>query len=198
MISGKDFLIEKLGELSQENMEAGYMYAFCSWYIYKKIAEVLINLHPKMSRYNIISPYFKLRKFYDEYSGKNDVFKIIHKTTTNGITREHGVGEAYSKNNEAVSTEAKNNVKFLSVRKKETVFEFEKKKFYELLDNFESLILRATDKKQVICLIIDDLDELDRTINEHPENNVTINLIKAAKEINNKFYEEGKNKVAFF
>ena len=39
MISGKDFLIEKLGELSQENMEAGYMYAFCSWYIYKKIAE---------------------------------------------------------------------------------------------------------------------------------------------------------------
>lgn len=62
-----------------------------------------------------------------------------------------------------------------------------------MLDNFESLILRATDKKQVICLIIDDLDELDRTINEHPENNVTINLIKAAKEINNKFYEEGKN-----
>ena len=88
IISGKDFLIEKLGELSQENMEVGYMYAFCSWYIYKKIAEVLISLHPKMSRYNIVSPYYKLRKFYDEYSDKNDIFKVMRKTTTNGTTRE--------------------------------------------------------------------------------------------------------------
>ena len=193
IISGKDFLIEKLGELSQENMEVGYMYAFCSWYIYKKIAEVLISLHPKMSRYNIVSPYYKLRKFYDEYSDKNDIFKVMRKTTTNGTTREHGAGGVCNKKKDSGSTEVKNNINFFKSRKTETVFEFEKKKFYELLDNFENLILRAIDKKQEICLIIDDLDELDRTINEHPENNVTINLIKAAKEINNKFYGEEKN-----
>lgn len=196
IISGKDFLVEKLGELPKDNMEKGYMYAFCSWYLYKKIAEYLFEISKIQARYVFISKVYKLRKFYNEYNTQQDIFSIVRKTVTHEVTRDKKCGNSYERNIETdkkVNVGGKWNHEKTKGKRTEIVYEMEKKEFYDLLAHFSKLVSESIDKKEEICLIIDDLDELDYSITTNAENNITINLIKAAKEINNQFQLLGKN-----
>lgn len=194
IISGKDFLVEKLGELTKENMCKGYMYAFCSWYLYKKIAEYIIEINKLKSKYCPFSKLYKLRKFYNSYNAEQDIFSIVKKTVTKEVATSKKNGSGYGG---AIESELKASVSASKSKEKaqskrtEILYEMEKKDFYELLNHFSRLVLEAIDSEKEICLIIDDLDELDYFVTSNAENNVTINLIKAAKEINGIFQDKG-------
>ncbi len=189
IISGKDFLVEQLIEITNKQSEAGYAYAFCSWYLYKKISEMILEKHYRAARWNHFSPYYKLKRFMDTYNDQDNIFKIIHKTVTNGKSKEYGAEGERKRNIKIKDIEDKTDLFVKNSYTTGTVIEKEKKYFFELLDTFKRLVLEAADKNQELCIIVDDLDELDRTINQDVDGNVTINLIKAAKEINKEFKE---------
>ena len=196
IVNAKDFLIERLSELPKENIDKGYMYAFCSWYLYKKIAEYIFELYPRRTKSCLFVNKYKLKKFYEKYNAEDEIFSLKNKTITRETSSEDKNGVSNS-----ISTEvgkylgASGDIQYEQTKgeRTEIVYGFKKKEFYEMISSFSKLVLNAVGKKEEICLILDDLDELDDHINSDAESNITLNLIKAANEINGIFHNSGKN-----
>lgn len=184
VINAKDFVIEKLAYYCNEYNDGDITYALCKWFLLKQLAKYILDLHPIKSRIPLNRCY-KLNKFFCNYEGKN-CFKIIKKTTSNNSSRGNNLSlnMASNENIGLKSTEISSN------KSKNTIIEEDRKEFFECLEMLEKLLLRTINKQDKIMMFLDDLDELDKRIVKNPsENDVILNLIKIAKNLNNKIGE---------
>lgn len=156
----------------------------CKWYLYKKIAEYLVSIHGFISTKCMFSQLYKLNEFLKQTNSTGSLFKPTHKKVKKNLEEENGGSMSGSRKGGIASIEGGTHNK--SSRGYEEEVEYNRKTLQELCGELEGYVLKAAFKNEKLYIIFDDLDELDKTLQEGNEN-ITINLIKTAKYINTEF-----------
>lgn len=163
--------------------------SLCKWYLYNKIAEYLISIHSFKSKRCRFSPIYKLNKFLNHTNSTGSLFKPIHMTVTKNREEEIDASIMGAKKNGTIEGRTKGRTS----RGYGEQVEYERRTLQELCAEFEKMIFRTVSKSKQLYIIFDDLDELDKTLQQGVDESITINLIKTAKYINTEFHKRNLN-----
>lgn len=179
LIQATDFWIYKLSNIDNEELNEEIIYALCKWFVLDKIANKLIKKHPHKCKLKLTT-IARLKKIVDQYNN-DSFFKETKLIVNNG--KEKNVSSGFGAKAHIKHTNlGSNNIKANKVSSATTI-ESERKRFFELIEKYESLLFESFSKKDDILLIFDDLDELKKKKGDNSEE-VIANLIKIAKEYN--------------
>lgn len=179
LIQATDFWIYKLSNVENGELNEEISYALCKWFILDKIANQLIKKHRYKCKFQFTT-IARLKKIVDQYNN-DSFFKETRLIVNNGKEKNMSSGVGVKASTKHVNAE--NNNKRAKKISSATTIEAERKRFFELIEKYETLLFESFSKKDDILLIFDDLDELKKKKGDNSEE-VIANLIKIAKEYN--------------
>lgn len=184
MVNANDFSIYKLSNVHEVGMSNDLMYALCKWFLLDKLAQLILKKH-KVKRVIPGTKLSRLKKFVEEYDNY-EFFKEMKKIDSK-VKEGKAAGKKQKKGK---STRGEINCGF-SVG---MTVESERKKFYELINSYETLLFESISKKDEMILIIDDLDEIEK--DKEKAESIIAALINVTKEYNFKIKKyKGKLKI---
>lgn len=186
----KYWIVELVNKGESEDANARYL--LCNWFLLQMIAKYIVEkVHPKKAKYFALSPQYKLKQFLDKEENL-DIFKPWTLSTEKSEFSEVGVNGSVNSSDNTNGAMGMGST-FKSSLGQNTKIESIRKKFYECINPFESLVKKSIDKNDDIMLIFDDLDELNKTMVENPTtNDMILNLIRCVRDINFEFQQDGK------
>ncbi|MDT8718876.1 FunZ [Clostridium sp. 19966] len=190
IIKLQDFNLQRLMELGYRNFEDYELTVFFKWTMFYEICKLIIANRSSILNYSNISSYEKFKHFI-KYSNNikkiKSIFKIrypsgnyskVNFTTSNGLK---------------VSNDLNNKISdFLNIKSsmedsRSITSVYQKKDYYQILQEIEQLIIPCLKYTRVI-IIYDDLDQIDNSILDNKfYNRLLIALLEAAKDINHEF-----------
>jgi hypothetical protein len=183
-----DFKLQKLIDIQNRGLPDEELSIFWRWLLLKQLADVLID-SKNIKSYIPFTSLFKLKKFI-ESKYNDDIYKV--KGLSKSHTKKRNVGGKLKYKGEAdaeLSTALEDQL--------QTNTSLRNKEYFELLQHLQSLVKDSLSQSNDITIIYDDLDELEKKVEQDETHNRTlISMIETIKSLNQWLSGEGfKSKI---
>lgn len=190
IIKLQDFNLQRLVELGYRDFQDYELTVFFKWTMFYEICKLIIDNKSNILKYSNISSYKKLKHFI-QYSNNIKKIKAIFKLryAEGNYSKVNFTSSNASKMTNDLNSKLSDflNIKASMENSHNITSVYEKKNYYNLLQEIQQLIIPCLKSVKVI-IIYDDLDQIDSSLlDDKFYNRLLISLLEAAKDVNHDF-----------